>query len=201
MDKHAIRPLEEKVEVVRQFPQPQMQRKLHQFLGLVNFYYQFILGCARIVYRLNAILSGPSQSDRHIVWTPAQRQLFSNSRMHWLLLWYTLKPTTGLFTDVSDLAVGAVLQQQIGSVWSPLAFFSRKLKPAETRYSMFDRELLAVYLAIRHFCFTRWLDAIPLPDIMASTVAQAFVHGWISRSDVPSTITTERDAQFEYEVN
>jgi cleavage and polyadenylation specificity factor subunit 1 len=32
-----------------------------------------------------------------------------------------------------------------------LAFFSKGLKPAETRYSTFDRELLAIYLAIKHF--------------------------------------------------
>ena len=32
-----------------------------------------------------------------------------------------------------------------------IAFFSKKLHPAETRYSAFDRELLAVYLAIKHF--------------------------------------------------
>lgn len=29
--------------------------------------------------------------------------------------------------------------------------FSKKMTPAETRYSTFDRELLAVYLAVRHF--------------------------------------------------
>ena len=54
-------------------------------------------------------------------------------------------------TDASDTAVGAVLQQHINSEWRPIAFFSKKLKPAETRYSTFDRELLAMYLAIKHF--------------------------------------------------
>ena len=39
----------------------------------------------------------------------------------------------------------------VDDAWKPLAFFSKKLKPAETRYSAFDRELLAVYLAIKHF--------------------------------------------------
>ena len=47
--------------------------------------------------------------------------------------------------------VGAVLQQHINGNWHPISFFSRKLTPAETRYSTFDRELLAVYLAIKHF--------------------------------------------------
>ena len=58
---------------------------------------------------------------------------------------------TCLMTDASDTAVGAVLQQHLNGTWAPIAFFSRKMTPAETRYSTFDRELLAVYLAIRHF--------------------------------------------------
>ena len=52
-------------------------------------------------------------------------------------------------TDASDTAVGAVLQQQIHGEWKPISFFSKRLKPAETRYCTF--ELLAIYLAIKHF--------------------------------------------------
>ncbi|BHF63058.1 hypothetical protein SprV_0200604700 [Sparganum proliferum] len=51
----------------------------------------------------------------------------------------------------SSTAVGASLQQTVGGVLQPLAFFSKKLSPAETRYSVIGRELLAVYLSIRHF--------------------------------------------------
>ena len=58
---------------------------------------------------------------------------------------------TCLMTDASDTAVGAVLQQYVNGTWRPISFFSRKMTPAETRYSTFDRELLAVYLAIKHF--------------------------------------------------
>ena len=43
------------------------------------------------------------------------------------------------------------MQQYIDNVWQPLSFFSKKLNPAETRYSTFYRELLAVYATIRHF--------------------------------------------------
>lgn len=41
--------------------------------------------------------------------------------------------------------------QSVGNEWQPLGFFSRKLSGAQTRYSAYDRELLAAYLAARHF--------------------------------------------------
>jgi RNase H-like domain found in reverse transcriptase len=60
-----------------------------------------------------------------------------------------------LAVDASGSHVGAALQQQVrGQTARPLAFFSAKLEAAQTWYSAFDRELLACYLAIRHF---RWM--------------------------------------------
>ena len=54
-------------------------------------------------------------------------------------------------TDASDYAVGAVLQQYVDQQWCPIAYFSKNLKPSESKYSTYDRELLVVYLAIKHF--------------------------------------------------
>ena len=59
--------------------------------------------------------------------------------------------STCLVTDASDVAVGAVLQQYVDETWKPIAFFSKVMKLAEKRYSTFDKELLAIYLAIKHF--------------------------------------------------
>jgi cleavage and polyadenylation specificity factor subunit 1 len=47
--------------------------------------------------------------------------------------------------------MGAVLQQQVQDVWQPLAFFSKKISPAEQKYSAYDRELLAIYEAVKYF--------------------------------------------------
>jgi cleavage and polyadenylation specificity factor subunit 1 len=47
--------------------------------------------------------------------------------------------------------MGAVLQQRVDNIWQPLAFFSKKLNPAQQIYCAYDRELLAVYEAVKHF--------------------------------------------------
>ncbi|GFT90814.1 retrovirus-related Pol polyprotein from transposon 17.6 [Trichonephila clavipes] len=56
-----------------------------------------------------------------------------------------------LHVDASDYAIGGALHQVVDSELQPLAFFSRKLISSEKSYSVYDRELLAIYSAIRHF--------------------------------------------------
>jgi cleavage and polyadenylation specificity factor subunit 1 len=74
----------------------------------------------------------------------------------------------GLVTDALTIAMGAVLQQRVQGAWQPLAF-SRKLRPARQKYSAYDRELLAIYWAVRYFRrmlearnFTMFTDHKPL---------------------------------------
>jgi len=38
-------------------------------------------------------------------------------------------------------------------MWKPLAFFSRKLDKAQKSYNTFNRELLAMYSAVKHFAY------------------------------------------------
>ena len=56
-----------------------------------------------------------------------------------------------LTTDASDTAVGAVLEQLMPSGPQPIEFFSKKVNAAQAKYSMFEREVLAVYLVTHHF--------------------------------------------------
>ena len=62
--------------------------------------------------------------------------------------WYSTRTEA---TDASNTTLGAVVQQEINKEWQPLAFMSKKLNRAQTKYSPYDRELLTIYTAVKHF--------------------------------------------------
>ena len=71
------------------------------------------------------------------------------------------------------------------------------MKPAETRYSTFDRELLAIYLAIKHFQhfveghqFHVLTDHKPL-TFAFSTQSSKLMQRQIRRLNFPSHFTTD----------
>ena len=149
-----VRPLDSKVDAVRKFPRPNTATQLRRFTGLVNFYHRFIPHCAQILRPLNTLLP-TARSSQQLTWTKEADTAFLDIKeaLAQAALLSHPKPDapTCIVTDASNIAVGAVLQQLIDGAWCPISFFSKKLQPSETRYSTFDRELLAVYLAIKHF--------------------------------------------------
>ena len=108
----------------------------------------------RLLQPLNALLTATRPSQQ-LAWTDEAMAAFSKIKealsQATLLNHPIPSAPTCIITDASDTAVGAVLQQHKDDVWCSISYFSKKLKPPETRYSTFDRELLTVYLAIRHF--------------------------------------------------
>ncbi len=149
-----ITPLSDKIQAIRDFPPPSSLRKLREFLGLVNFYRRFIPNCAQVLQPLTDLLNAQHTSQ------PFQfpdSALAAFNHIKSILVTTTLlrhpvpDAQYSLMVDASNVAVGAVLQQLIDGHWHPLSFFSKRLQPAETKYSTFGRELLAVYLSIRHF--------------------------------------------------
>ena len=155
LNSQGTRPLREKVAAIQDFPQPNTKRKLREFLGLVNFYHRFIPKCARILLPINNLLKTTEGDNKKLQWDETSSQAFQDIKQAMAEVSLLAHPhydsPTSIMTDASDTAVGAVLQQEIDKHWHPIAFFSKKLTPAETRYSTFDRELLAIYLAVKHF--------------------------------------------------
>jgi RNase H-like domain found in reverse transcriptase/Integrase zinc binding domain/Integrase core domain len=154
-----ISPLADRVAAIRRFPQPVTVRDLQAFLGLVNFYRRFIKAAARILLPLTAALAGGPAGSAKLHWTPEMTTAFNRAKEAVAAACKLGHPSSGaeisLVTDASASHIGAVLQQRApaSTAWQPLAFFLAKLTTAQQKYSAFDRELLAVYVSIRHFRF------------------------------------------------
>ncbi|CAK1603651.1 unnamed protein product [Parnassius mnemosyne] len=149
------KPLESKVEAIKNFPVPKTVRQLRRFLGMLNFYRRFLPQSASIQAPLNALLAGSVKASHPVNLTGDALLAFNRCKQSLadaaLLAHPDCRAELALVTDASDLAMGAVLQQLKGGEWQPLAFFSRKLSPSQQKYSPYDRELLAIYESIKYF--------------------------------------------------
>ena len=56
-----------------------------------------------------------------------------------------------LSTDATKDSLGASLGQWVNGSWVQLGFWSKSLRPEQSLYTTYRRELLAIQLAIRHF--------------------------------------------------
>ncbi|BHF73749.1 hypothetical protein SprV_0401683200 [Sparganum proliferum] len=152
VDYEGLRPLPSKVDAVRKFPPPTSKRQLQRFLGMVSFYRRFLPNCADLMLPLTNMLSRPKGPLELTGEALTAFERIKNSLADATLLTHpALEAQLSLMVYASTVAVGAVLQQHLAGSTQPLAFFSKKLLPAETRYSTFSRELLAIYLAVKHF--------------------------------------------------
>lgn len=152
IDKHGVYPLQSKVQAIRDFPKPMTTKGLQEFLGMVNFYHRFVLHAAVLMQPLYQACSGKAKL---VEWTDNMNIAFEKTKQALadatMLVHPNPEAPTALTVDASNQAVGGVLEQLINGSWKPLAFFSRRLRPPELKYSTFDRELLGLYLAVRHF--------------------------------------------------
>ena len=167
-----IHPLQDRVQAIRDYPQPRTAKSLKEYLGLLNFYRRFVPHAAATLLPLYELVS-LKDIEFCAAWTSLHERHFQQSKYASASATCLAHPSptaeTRINTDASGTAVGAVLQQHIAGVWTPICFFSRKLHSAETKYSAFDKELLAMYLAVkkfRHFIegrqFTLFTDHKPL---------------------------------------
>lgn len=174
-----VRPLPGKVAAVKNFPTPSSIPDLQRFAGMVNYYHRFLPGIAQTMTPLYDALKG---NQKKLNWTPDHQSAFDDAKKA-LVSAATLSfpiPNQPLYliTDASMSAVGAVVEQVVNSTRQPLGFFSKKLRPPEIKYSTFDRELLAVHLATRHF--RHLLEGTPFT---IRTDHRPLVHAFTKASD------------------
>ncbi|CAG4955747.1 unnamed protein product [Parnassius apollo] len=123
---------------------------------MINFYREHIPKAAEIQALLHAYLHNTKKKDKtSIEWNDEATKAFEACKVAIqnaaLLAHPSHEATLAIFSDASDLSAGAVLQQHSNGKWQPLGYFSKKFSDTQRNYSTFDRELLAIYMAIKHF--------------------------------------------------
>ena len=147
-------PRKAKMDAIQSFPPPTDSKQLQQFLGMINFYRKFLPNGAALLKPLYEAVKGTHKKTQ-LNWTSDMQTAFNAAKCSLSASATLAHPlpnsTIALTTDASDIGIGACLEQHTERGWQPISFFSKKLKKSEQKYSTFDRELLALYEAVRHF--------------------------------------------------
>lgn len=171
-----ICPTRSRVEHIINIPKPVTVTELRRFMGMVNFYHRNLPNAALVQAPLNAYFTKSRKNDKtEIIWSTEAEQAFEKTKEDLANATLLVHPRAGaelrLLTDASDVAAGAVIEQMSAdnTCWEPLAFFSQKFSPSQQKYSAYDRELTAIYQAIKYFSylleacdFTIYTDQKPL---------------------------------------
>jgi hypothetical protein len=150
----------EKTKAITEFAAPKNRKELRRFFGIVNYIGKFTATLAEDTSALRQLL----QKDREWIWNAEQQSQFEELKRKLAraptLTPYQLEAETLLSTDASSYGLGAAILQKVEGSWKPVAFASRSMNPAETRYAQIEKEALAIcwgcekfhyYLAGRKF--------------------------------------------------
>ena len=182
-----LRPIQDKVNAVQDAPRPKTKKQLRSFLGLVGYYRRFIPNFAAIAAPLT---DRTKKGEPTVVtWGDAEEMAFKTLKKKLekepILHLPDLTLPFILRTDASDVGIGAILLQERDGKKCPIAYASRKLLPREQRYSVMQRECLAIiwgtqkfeaYLFDKHFQLET--DHQPLKCIAKSKLANARILRW-----------------------
>ena len=135
-----------KVEAVEAWPRPTTARALRGFLGLTGYYRKFITGYGGVAAPLTTLLKREAFS-----WTSAAEEAFlALKRALTSAPLLQLPDFDKLFIvdcDASGAGFGAVLHQGDGAV----ALFSRVVAPHHAKLPAYERELIGLVKAVRHW--------------------------------------------------
>ena len=163
VDSTGITPLPERVKSIRAVPAPTTIKELQRFLGMVNYYRRFIKDAAKHLRPLFNALKAPERKKgeakkpkpKTLTWNDELQLSFEaiKEALAVATLLHHPRPSAPLAvtTDASKYAIGGVLEQQGPNGWEPLSFYSAKLADHQIKWPAYDRELLAMFKAVRHF--------------------------------------------------
>lgn len=151
-----IKPMRSKVEAITEWQLPRTQTQLRSFTGFANTFRSFVDGFSDIAAPLFDLLKGLPRRTSPLRWTERARNAFDQIRAaianSTTLTVADVNKPFFVHTDASDFAVGAVLSQQDDNgEMRPIGFVSEKLNDVQYRWSVYDKELYSIVVALKHW--------------------------------------------------
>ena len=147
----SVHPVDAKLARIQSWPSPTSLHELRSFLGFAQFYRRFIPNFADLLMPLAYF----TRKDVPFVWDVEAEADMQALKAAFLSVGCLTHPDYNLpfvlHTDASDVATGATLSQRslVDGSLRLLECCSHSLTSAETRYTVHDRELLALVRALR----------------------------------------------------
>jgi len=140
-----IKMKKEKVKGVLEWLTPKCVKDIQKFLGLTNYYRQFIEGFATVARLLHDLV----KKDKMWEWTEKEEKAFKELKKR-----FTKEPVLAapdidkkmrIEVDASDYATGDVLSMECEDrLWRLVAFLSKSLNETERDYEIHDKKMLAI---------------------------------------------------------
>jgi hypothetical protein len=174
---------QQKVQAVADWPMPRTVRAIRGFLGLASYYRKFIRDFGSITEPLTRLLR-----KEGFTWSSEAERAFNQLKKA-----LTTAPVLHLpdFSidfvvecDASGTGFGAILHQGDG----PLAFFSKPIAPQHAKLAAYERELIRLVHAVRHWRPYLWgrtfvvrTDHYSLKFLLDQVLSTIPQHHWASK--------------------
>ena len=141
-----VRPDQEKIKAITEIPAPVDKKGVQRQLGTVNYLAKFVPNMSAVTDPIRK-----RKEENEFVWTHEQNAAFEKIKNILtndpVLRFFDVSNPITVRCDASNSGLGAVLLQE----GKPIAFASRSLTDAETRYANIERELLTVLFGLERF--------------------------------------------------
>lgn len=174
VSEEGVKPDPRKTSAINNMERPNNKDEVRRFLGMVTYLAKFVPQLSAQSAPLRSLL----EQKNEWIWSHEQEQCFVKLKetltQEPVLKFYDPEKKTRISADASQYGLGAVLLQEYDEQWLPVAYASRALTSAESRYAQIEKELLASMYACERFhqyvygqAFEVETDHKPLVSIMS----------------------------------
>ena len=147
ISRNGIKPINAKVEAINNIATPTTRKQLRKFIGMVNFYRDMWIHRSHVMAPLTQLTSTKAKWK----WEQKHQDAFNMTKKiiarETKLAFPDFSKPFNIHTDASNFQLGAVISQE----GNPIAFYSRKLTSAQTRYTVTEKELLSIVEVLKAF--------------------------------------------------